>query len=241
MTVIPYKDQTASKKDQVAQMFDNISNNYDLLNRILSGGIDIIWRKKAISYLKSERPQLMLDVATGTCDFAIEANKTLKPKKIIGVDISAGMLSYGQEKINKLGLQNTIELKLGDSEKLPFDDNTFDAVTVSFGVRNFENLEKGLADIYRVLKKGGSLVVLEFSQPKAFPIKQFYSFYSTQILPKIGKTISKDTSAYTYLPESVAAFPYGEDFLQIMQKVGFVFTRDETLTFGISSIYYGKK
>ena len=241
MTVIPYKDQTASKKDQVAQMFDNISNNYDLLNRILSGGIDIIWRKKAISYLKSERPQFILDVATGTADFAIEANKLLKPKKIIGVDISAGMLSYGQEKINKLGLQNTIELKLGDSEKLPFDDNTFDAVTVSFGVRNFENLEKGLADIYRVLKKGGSLVVLEFSQPKAFPIKQFYSFYSAQILPRIGKTISKDTSAYTYLPESVAAFPYGQDFLEIMQKVGFVFTRNETLTFGISSIYYGKK
>ncbi|PIY07923.1 MAG: bifunctional demethylmenaquinone methyltransferase/2-methoxy-6-polyprenyl-1,4-benzoquinol methylase UbiE [Flexibacter sp. CG_4_10_14_3_um_filter_32_15] len=241
MTVIPYKDQTASKKDQVAQMFDNISNNYDLLNRILSGGIDIIWRKKAISYLKSERPQLMLDVATGTGDFAIEAYKKLKPKKIIGVDISTGMLSYGKEKIEKLGLQDIIDLKVGDSENLPFDDNTFDAVTVSFGVRNFENLEQGLADIYRVLKKGGSLVVLEFSQPETFPIKQFYSFYSAQILPRIGKTISKDTSAYTYLPESVAAFPYGEDFLQIMQKVGFVFTRDEALTFGISSIYYGKK
>lgn len=241
MTVIPYKDQTASKKDQVAQMFDNISNNYDLLNRILSGGIDIIWRKKAISYLKSERPQLMLDVATGTGDFAIEAYKKLKPKKIIGVDISTGMLSYGREKIEKLGLQDIIDLKEGNSENLPFEDNTFDAVTVSFGVRNFENLEQGLRDIYRVLKKGGSLVVLEFSQPEAFPIKQFYSFYSAQVLPRIGKTISKDTSAYTYLPESVAAFPSGEDFLQIMQKVGFVFTRDEALTFGISSIYYGKK
>ncbi|PWJ43407.1 bifunctional demethylmenaquinone methyltransferase/2-methoxy-6-polyprenyl-1,4-benzoquinol methylase UbiE [Sediminitomix flava] len=240
MAVLPYKDKEASKKEQVADMFNNISPKYDLLNRLLSVGIDIIWRKKAVKLLKKEQPKLILDVATGTCDFAIEA-LSLNPDKIIGVDISKGMLAEGQKKLEKKNLTNKIELKLGDSERLPFEDNTFDAVTVAFGVRNFENLEKGLADINRVLKPGGTAVVLEFSQPEYFPFKQIYNFYFKNILPFVGNLISKDQSAYTYLPESVEAFPYGEAFNKIMTKVGFQSVLCKTLTFGISSIYVGKK
>lgn len=240
MTVVPYKDREEGKKEQIADMFDSISPRYDLLNRLLSGGIDIYWRKKAIRKLAPARPQLMLDIATGTADLAIEA-LSLNPQKIIGVDISEGMLSFGRKKLEKMGLQNKIELRKGDSEALLFDDNTFDAAMVSFGVRNFENLDKGLADICRVLKPGGMLMVLEFSQPTAFPIKQLYEFYSLHILPRIGKVISKDTSAYDYLPESVKAFPYGMTFLQHMQGAGFSETQCEPLTFGICSIYTGKK
>ncbi|WP_448520150.1 bifunctional demethylmenaquinone methyltransferase/2-methoxy-6-polyprenyl-1,4-benzoquinol methylase UbiE [Rhodoflexus sp.] len=241
MTVVPYKDRQEGKKAQVADMFDNISPRYDLLNRILSGGIDIYWRKKAVRKLAAVRPQLILDIATGTADLAIEALSALKPKKIIGVDISEGMLAFGRKKLEKMGLQDKIELRSGDSEALPFANDTFDAAMVSFGVRNFENLDKGLADICRVLKPGGMLMVLEFSQPTAFPIKQLYEFYSKHILPRIGKTISKDSFAYDYLPESVKAFPYGEEFLQHMRGAGFSDTQCETLTFGISSIYTGKK
>ncbi|MFN8353067.1 MAG: bifunctional demethylmenaquinone methyltransferase/2-methoxy-6-polyprenyl-1,4-benzoquinol methylase UbiE [Spirosomataceae bacterium] len=240
MTVIPYKDKAASKKEQVAEMFDNISPKYDLLNHLLSAGIDILWRKKAIGLLKEARPQTILDIATGTGDFAIEA-MSLKPKKIVGVDISEGMLAFGREKIKKLGMDSVIELRSGDSENLPFENNTFDAVIVSFGVRNFEHLEKGLTDMCRVMQPGGTCVVLEFSKPRRFPMKQLYNFYFNYILPSIGKLISKDASAYTYLPESVEAFPDGDDFLKIFSKAGFTNTRCIPLTFGISSIYIGKK
>jgi demethylmenaquinone methyltransferase/2-methoxy-6-polyprenyl-1,4-benzoquinol methylase len=240
MTVVPYKDQSKSKKEQVAQMFDNISPKYDLLNRVLSMGIDISWRKKAIKMLEKEQPKLILDVATGTADFALEA-LSLNPEKIIGVDISEGMLNLGREKIAKMNLTHKIELQMGDSERLLFADETFDAVIVSFGVRNFENLEKGLRDICRVLKQGGTLVVLEFSQPQGFVLSRLYHFYSKYILPTVGKIVSKDDAAYTYLPESVRAFPFGKDFLAIMEKVGFTKIEAKELTFGISSIYKGKK
>jgi demethylmenaquinone methyltransferase/2-methoxy-6-polyprenyl-1,4-benzoquinol methylase len=241
MAVLPYKDKTSGKKEQVSEMFDNISNNYDFLNRILSGGIDIYWRRKAISILKKEAPKLILDIATGTGDLAIEANKQLKPDKIIGVDISQGMLNNGIEKMKKLGLSKKIEMRIGDSEKLPFDNNTFDAVIVSFGVRNFEDLNKGLSDMCRVTKEDGTCVVIELSTPKKFPMKQLYGFYSSKILPTIGKLISKDTAAYSYLPESVKAFPDGEDFLSIFRAAGFKHAYCKALTFGICSIYVGKK
>jgi len=240
MAVVPYKDQKNSKKEQVATMFNNISKRYDLLNHLLSLGIDIYWRKQAIKLLKADRPQLILDMATGTADFAIEA-MSLKPEKIIGVDISEGMLDVGRKKLKKMKLDQRIELKLGDSERIPFDDNIFDAIIVAFGVRNFENLEQGLADMYRVLKPGGKVVVLEFSKPTAFPFKQLYNFYFKSILPLVGRMISKDQSAYTYLPESVQVFPDGQAFLKVLQKVGYYQTVCKTLTFGISSIYTGRK
>jgi len=240
MTVVPYKEQSGSKKEQVADMFNNISPKYDLLNHVLSGGIDILWRKKAVRLLKPEQPQIMLDVATGTADFAIEA-LSLKPKKIIGVDISEGMLEVGKKKIAKMGLQDTIELQMGDSENLPFEDNYFDVITVAFGVRNFENLEKGLSDMRRVVKDNGVVAILEFSQPERVPFKQLYNFYSKNVLPVIGKMVSKDTSAYTYLPESVEAFPYGEAFSKILKNVGFKEVTCVPLTFGISTIYLARK
>ncbi|MBB6611018.1 bifunctional demethylmenaquinone methyltransferase/2-methoxy-6-polyprenyl-1,4-benzoquinol methylase UbiE [Pontibacter sp. Tf4] len=240
MAVVPYKDQNGDKKSQVAKMFNNIAGNYDFLNHFLSAGIDIIWRKKAVSMLKPIQPKQVLDIATGTADFAIETLK-LNPDKITGVDISEGMLAVGREKIAKKGLANKIELQYGDSENLPFADNTFDAITVAFGVRNFENLEKGLSEMYRVLKPGGMAVVLEFSNPRSFPMKQLYQFYSRNILPMIGKIVSKDNAAYTYLPESVQAFPDGRAFLNIYEKVGFKTTQWHPLTFGISSIYTGRK
>ncbi len=240
MTVLPYKDDQAGKKQQVARMFDNISGNYDFLNHFLSLGIDKGWRRKAIRILSTIKPMVLLDVATGTGDFAIQA-MDLKPEKIIGVDISEGMLEVGRKKIKKLNLEQTIELKSGDSENLGFGENKFDAVTVAFGVRNFENLEKGLSEILRVLRPGGMLVVLEFSRPRRFPFKQLYNFYFKAILPKIGRLISKDSSAYTYLPESVEAFPDGEAFENVLKKVGFKDTACRPLTFGISSIYTARK
>jgi demethylmenaquinone methyltransferase / 2-methoxy-6-polyprenyl-1,4-benzoquinol methylase len=196
--------------------------------------------KKAISFLQKDQPKLILDIATGTGDFAIEA-LALNPDKVIGVDISEGMLDEGRKKMKKRKLDQKIDLRLGDSEKLLFEDNKFDAVIVSFGVRNFENLEKGIADMYRVLKPGGKTVIVEFSKPKKFPMKQGYNFYFRYILPQIGKLVSKDDSAYTYLPESVQAFPDGKDFLTVLEKVGFKNTKCKTLTFGISSIYIGEK
>ncbi len=243
MAVVPYQERSDSKKAQVADMFNNISPKYDLLNHLLSLGIDIYWRKKAIKLLSKHQPQpeRLLDVATGTADFALEANKKLKPAKITGVDISEGMLEVGRQKIQKLGLGKTITLEVGDSENLPFEDDTFDAVIVSFGVRNFENLEKGLAEIFRVLQENGTLVVLEFSKPRAFPFKQLYNFYFKNILPLVGKVISKDQSAYTYLPESVQAFPDGEKFNNILRKLGYHSVLCKPLTFGISSIYVGHK
>lgn len=240
-SVVPYKESSGSKKEQVAEMFDNVAGKYDLLNHVLSGGVDIYWRRKALSMLKNNRNDLVLDIATGTGDLAIEANRILKPGKIIGVDISKGMLEEGRAKIKKLGLEEKIEMQLGDSEKLLFDDNTFDTVIVSFGVRNFENLLKGLSDMNRVLKPGGTCMVVEFSKPTNYFFKQAYWFYSTKILPLIGKLVSKDSSAYTYLPESVKAFPDGEDFLKVYREAGFRETRAIPLTFGICSIYIGKK
>ena len=240
MTVVPYKEQKAGKKEQVAHMFNNISKRYDFLNHFLSLGIDILWRKRAVKMLKGDAPKQILDIATGTGDFAIEALK-LNPDKVIGVDISEGMLAMGREKMKKKGYDDRIDLRLGDSEKLLFEDNKFDAVIVSFGVRNFEHLEKGLSDMYRVLKPGGKTVVLEFSRPQRFPLKQLYHFYFRYILPAVGKLISRDQSAYTYLPESVQAFPDGDQFLRILEKVGFKNVACKPLTFGISSIYVGQK
>jgi demethylmenaquinone methyltransferase/2-methoxy-6-polyprenyl-1,4-benzoquinol methylase len=221
-------------------MFDNISQRYDFLNHLLSMGIDKGWRRKAIRQLEALRPKQILDVATGTGDFAIQA-LSLKPEKITGVDISEGMLAVGRKKIAEKNLADRIELRSGDSENLPFGENKFDAVTVAFGVRNFENLEKGLAEIFRVIRPGGMVVVLEFSRPRTFPFRQLYSFYFKFILPKIGRFISSDKAAYTYLPESVEAFPDGEDFLHRLNSVGFKNTKCKALTFGISSIYTGLK
>lgn len=240
MAVTPYKDKDSSKKEQVAEMFDNISPKYDFLNHFLSLGIDIIWRKKAIKLLKKDNPKVILDIATGTGDFAIEA-LALNPDKVIGVDISEGMLEIGRKKLKKRKLDDRIELRSGDSEGLPFEDNMFDAVIVAFGVRNFENLDKGLEDMFRVIKPGGKVVVLEFSKPKHFPFKQLYQFYFRWILPIIGRLVSKDQSAYTYLPESVNAFPDGQDFLDRLEKIGFQKNKCKPLTVGISSIYTGTK
>ena len=240
MTVFPYKEKKESKKEQVATMFNNISKKYDFLNHFLSLGIDIIWRKKAIRLLKDTQPKQILDIATGTGDFAIEALE-LNPTKVTGIDISEGMLSVGQEKIKKKGFKDIIELKLGDSENLEFQNNTFDAFTAGFGVRNFENLEKGLSEMLRVLKPKGTAIILEFSKPKAFPIKQLYNFYFNSMLPGIGKVVSNDRSAYTYLPESVDAFPDGEKFMNILTKVGYKDVEETRLMFGIASIYKARK
>lgn len=240
MTVLPYKEQQTGKKEQVADMFNNISRKYDFLNHFLSLGIDILWRKRAIKLLKKDKPKLVLDIATGTGDFAIEALK-LNPDKVIGVDISEGMLQVGKEKMKRKGLEHKIELQMGDSEKLLFEDNMFDAVIVSFGVRNFENLSKGLKDMNRVVKIGGKAVIVEFSKPKMFPLKQLYNFYFKFVLPKIGRIVSKDNAAYTYLPESVQSFPDGKDFLKIFEEAGFKNVKCIPLTFGISSIYIGEK
>ncbi|MCG8309205.1 MAG: bifunctional demethylmenaquinone methyltransferase/2-methoxy-6-polyprenyl-1,4-benzoquinol methylase UbiE [Cytophagales bacterium] len=238
--VKPYKAERIGKKEQVAKMFDNISPKYDLLNHLLSVGIDVQWRKKAIKLLKPINPNIILDVATGTADFAIQA-LTLNPESVIGVDISEGMLEIGRDKIRKKKLDHVISLEKGDSEKLRFEDNKFDAVIVAFGVRNFENLESGLRDMYRVLNYGGKAVILEFSKPVSFPFKQIYNFYFKTILPIIGNVISKDNAAYTYLPESVQAFPEGSQFLNILSNTGFKKTECIPLTFGICSIYSGTK
>ena len=237
--VKPYSEE-GSKTKQIATMFDNIAHRYDFLNRSLSMGIDIIWRKKAIAQLKEIQPKTILDVATGTGDFALEA-MSLNPDKITGVDISVGMLELGKEKIAKKKLSDRIEMVVGDSENLPFEDNSFDAATVAFGVRNFENLQKGLADINRVLRPGGKLVVLELSTPTKFPIKQLFGFYFNNILPLFGRMLSKDDSAYKYLPESVNAFPDGEDFKKVMTAAGFQCNTSRSLTFGICSLYTGVK
>jgi demethylmenaquinone methyltransferase/2-methoxy-6-polyprenyl-1,4-benzoquinol methylase len=239
--ITPYHSKTATKKEQVASMFDNISGTYDFLNHFMSLGIDILWRKKAIRELLSIKPKIILDVATGTGDFAFEAIKILKPEQIIGVDISRGMLDVADKKIKERNLQDVFSVALGDSEGLQFEDNKFDAITVAFGVRNYENLEKGLSDMYRVLKPGGKIVILEFSKPRKFPIKQGYNFYFKHITPILGKLFSKDERAYNYLPESVAAFPDGDDFVNLMTKVGLKNARDRRLTFGVSAIYTGTK
>ena len=240
MAVVPYKDIADNKKSQVAQMFNSIAGKYDFLNHFLSAGVDIYWRKKAIDFVAASKPQFILDIATGTGDFAIEALR-VNPRKIIGVDISEGMLEVGRQKMLKKKINHLVELQVGDSENLQFKADEFDTVMAAFGVRNFENLPKGLSEMYRVLKPGGQLVILEFSKPTSFPFKQAYNFYFKNILPVFGKLISKDRAAYTYLPESVQAFPDGPDFVNILKQVGFKATAWHPLTFGISSIYVGTK
>jgi demethylmenaquinone methyltransferase/2-methoxy-6-polyprenyl-1,4-benzoquinol methylase len=238
--IIPYQNSDLSKKGQVEKMFNNISKEYDVLNRVISFGIDISWRKKIVKILKSKNPSIILDVATGTGDLAIELVKT-NAKKIIGLDISKGMLDVGIDKIKHKNLNNTIEMVIGDSENLKYVDNFFDAVTVSFGVRNFESLDLGLREIFRVLKPNGSLVILETSNPTKFPFKQFYTVYSKFILPTIGKIFSKDKLAYNYLSESSAEFPYGEKFNNILKKIGFTSVVDFPQTFGVATIYVASK
>lgn len=238
--VTPYKENSLEKKQQIALMFNNIAHKYDFLNHFLSMGIDKLWRRKAIKMLQQETPENVLDIATGTGDFAIEAKK-LKPQKIVGIDISTGMLEVGKRKIQKLKLENLIFLEEGDSENLRFEDAHFQAITVGFGVRNFENLQAGLREMHRVLTPAGVAVVLEFSKPRNFPIKQIYNFYFFRILPFFGRLFSKDSSAYTYLPESVQAFPDGDVFLNELKKAGFSQTKQIPLTFGIASIYWAKK
>lgn len=238
--ITPYKDKQASKKAQVAKMFDNIAGSYDFLNHFLSLGIDILWRKRAIREIAKVQPKTVLDIATGTGDLAIEA-AVLNPNKIVGVDISEGMLKVGREKMKNKGLEKLIELQYGDSENLPFKDNSFDAVTAGFGVRNFENLPKGLSEMSRVMNAGGKLAILEPAEPGSFPFKQLYSFYFKGLLPLVGKIVSKDSSAYTYLPESVAAFPSGNDFLAELKKAGFKNPQHIKLTFGVAALYTATK
>lgn len=237
--VTPYNTND-SKKEQVAQMFDNIAFRYDFLNSLLSLGIHKGWRKKCIKLIAGKSPKHILDVATGTGDFAIAAMK-LNPDSVIGIDISEGMMKFGREKLVKQGLDKKITLKYGDAETCDLPSNSIDAITVGFGVRNFENLEKGLENMLRILKPGGKLCVLEFSYPRNFPVKQLYHFYFKYITPTIGKIFSKDTRAYSYLPESVKAFPDNERFTTILKKVGYKNATFKPLSFGIAAIYLAVK
>lgn len=239
--VTPYKNSNLGKKEQVANMFNTISENYDGLNRMISFGIDVKWRKKVVRIIDKANPNTILDIATGTGDLAINFAKNTSAKSITGLDISEGMLSVGKTKIEKENLSNKISMILGDSENLPFDDNSFDAISVAFGVRNFENLEKGLKEIFRVLKTNGTFVILETSVPTKSPYKQFYKFHSSTILPLLGKLFSKDGSAYSYLSESASKFPYGETFNNILRKTGFKEVEYEPQTFGVATIYTATK
>lgn len=239
--IVPFNESQQTKKEQVAAMFDQIAFRYDFLNRFLSGGIDVSWRKRAIRELKEINPRMVLDVATGTADVAIMTSKYLNPEKIIGIDISEGMLNLGRQKVDKLLLSKQIELLKGDSEAINFPNETFDAITVAFGVRNFENLEKGLAEMYRVLKPGGKAVILEFSKPRKKGFKGLYNLYMNIIAPRAGQWVSKNKDAYKYLNQSVKAFPEGETFLHILQQVGFKNTTLKRLSLGICTIYCGSK
>jgi demethylmenaquinone methyltransferase/2-methoxy-6-polyprenyl-1,4-benzoquinol methylase len=240
-TVVPYKGSEGSKKQQVAAMFDDIAFKYDFLNRFLSAGIDIGWRKKAIKQIAALQPKVILDVATGTADVAIMASGILKPEKIVGIDISDGMLQVGRQKVEKAGLSGIIELLNGDSETINFKDGSFDAVTVAFGVRNFQHLEKGMSEILRILKPGGKLVVLEFSQPKMPGVKSMYNLYMKLICPNVGRLFSKNRNAYKYLDESIKKFPEGKNFTQILDNLGYSNTYCKPLSLGICSIYCGTK
>jgi len=236
----PYRDSTAAKKEQIATMFDHIAPKYDFLNHTLSLGIDKLWRRKAIRLISGYSPATILDVATGTGDFAIAALKS-GAVKVTGIDISKEMVAVGKEKVRKLGLEDRIELMAGDSESIQFPDQSFDAATVAFGVRNFEHLDRGLNELFRVLKKGGTVCILEFSKPRNKLVKFGYKLYSKWLMPTIGRFVSGDRSAYTYLPESVEGFPDGEKFITFMRKSGFEQIREYRLTFGIATIYLGIK
>ena len=238
--ITPYKNSSMSKKQQVAQMFDTISNEYDGLNRVISFGIDLKWRNKVVEIVGLQNPDSILDIATGTGDLAINLTKT-NAKKIIGLDISEGMLNVGREKINLKQLNHTIDMVVGDSENLPFENGSFDAITVAFGVRNFETLEKGLSEILRVLKPGGIFVILETSVPTKFPFRQGYFMHTKIVLPLIGKLFSRDKQAYGYLSASAAKFPYGEAFNNILKKTGFIQVKDLPQTFGVATIYTASK
>lgn len=240
MAAVPYKNSDQGKKGQVEEMFDQISPRYDFLNHLLSVHIDKIWRRKAVKILSRYNPRTILDVATGTGDFAIAAAR-LNPRKITGIDLSEGMLKFGRKKIERKGMGNIIELRKGDSENLPYPENTFDAAIVGFGVRNFENLETGLSEIFRVLKPGGAFIVLEFSKPKNRFFRSLYFFYFTRILPWLGRLVSKNSRAYSYLPESVQEFPDGDDFIRILEAIGFAKCRWFPQTFGIATIYEAQK
>ena len=239
--IVPYRESNAGKKEQVATMFDSIAKRYDFLNRFLSLGIDQIWRKKAIAHFKGKPLNHLLDVATGTADMALMAYQQIMPKQITGLDISEGMMQYGRIKIENKGLSNTIKLILGDSKNIPFDNESFDGAMVAFGVRNFADLEKGLSEMNRVLTAGSKIVILEFSQPTLFWFKPIYTFYMKRITPTIGKIFSGNKAAYTYLNESVVAFPEGKAFLSILEKAGFKNTQQQKLSLGICSIYCGSK
>ncbi len=236
----PYRESSAGKKEQIATMFDHIAPKYDFLNHTLSFGIDKLWRRKAIRLISGYSPETILDVATGTGDFAIAALRS-GARKVTGIDISKEMVAVGKEKVKKLGLEDRIELMAGDSESIQFPDESFDAATVAFGVRNFENLGKGLGELFRILKKGGTVCILEFSKPRNSLVKFGYKCYSKWLMPAVGRLVSGDRSAYTYLPESVEGFPDGEKFITFMSESGFEQIREYRLTFGIATIYLGKK
>lgn len=238
--VTPYKESELGKKAQVTRMFDNISKEYDSLNRVISFGIDVKWRKKVVKLVSSSKPHSVLDIATGTGDLAISLANS-KAEKIVGLDISEGMLAVGKKKVKKQNLENTIDLILGDSENLPFKNDSFDAITVAFGIRNFENLQKGLSEILRVLKPGGIFVILETSVPTKTPFKQGYRLYTKYILPAIGKLFSRDKVAYNYLSESASVFPYGETLNNILRKIGFINAIAKPQTFGVATIYLASK
>jgi len=239
-TVTPYNKKDESKKEQVEDMFDNIAHNYDFLNHLLSAGIDNTWRRKAISHIATYNPKITMDMASGTGDFAVDTVKRIDLEKLVALDLSEKMLDVGRKKSKKKGIKN-IDWVKGDSENLSFQDNTFDAMTVGFGVRNFGNLEKGLSEMRRVLKDGAPLVVLEVSEPEKFPMKQIFGIHFKYILPFVGQMFSKDDRAYTYLPESVQAFPKGSDFVEILKKVGFKKVAYKPLTFGICAMYTCEK
>jgi len=237
--VKPYNTEQ-SKKEEVTSMFDNISARYDFMNHFLSFGIDRIWRRKAVKALQEIQPKVLLDIATGTGDFAIALLK-LNPEKIIGLDISKGMLEVGKKKMVERKIDHIIDMQHGDSENLPYEDGCFDAVTVAFGVRNFENLEQGLSEMLRVTRNGGKIAILEFSKPKKFPVKQTFQWYSKYIIPFFGKRIAKDEKAYAYLPESVSVFPEGKEFTDILEMIGYRSVTAKTLSGGIATLYTGLK
>lgn len=239
--VIPYKGSSEGKKRQVEQMFDTISENYDGMNRVISLGSDVAWRKKVIKLAAAKNPKNILDIATGTGDLAIQFAEKIPADKIIGLDLSEGMLSVARKKVFGKAFSNKVEFIQGDSEALPFDDNSFDAITVSFGIRNFENLEKGLSEILRVLRKDGVFVILETSVPTKFPFKQGYYFYAKNVLPLMGRLFSKDKVAYQYLSESASVFPYGQELNNILRKIGFKDVDNKPQTFGVATIYTATK